>query len=59
MFSSLTNWFTQFFSMEDEPNRIQQGYQQAAEYLRQALECDEQSSRLFFQSLLDNRFLSI
>ncbi|UJR08660.1 hypothetical protein I4U23_012919 [Adineta vaga] len=44
MFSSLTNWFGQFFSMEGEPYRIQNDHhQKAAEYLRQALECDEQS----------------
>jgi len=48
MFSSLSNWFGQFFSMEDEPYKIQHDYyQRAAEYLRQALECDEQSSILF------------
>jgi hypothetical protein len=48
MFSSLSNWLSQFFSMESEPYRIQQDYQQrAAEHLRQALECDEKSSIIF------------
>ncbi len=48
MFSSLSNWFGQFFSMEHEPYKIQHDYyQRAAEYLRQALECDERSSILF------------
>jgi hypothetical protein len=48
MFSSLSNWFGQFFSMEHEPYKIQHDYhQRAAEYLRQALERDEQSSILF------------
>jgi len=48
MFSSLSNWFGQFFSMEGEPYRIQHDHhQRAAGYLRQALECDEQSSILF------------
>ncbi len=47
MFSSLSNWFSQFFSMEGESYTIQQGYyQRAAGYIRQALEYDEQSSRL-------------
>ena len=46
MFSSLTSWVGQFFSMEGEPYKIQNDHhQKAAEYLRQALECDEQSSR--------------
>jgi len=48
MFSSLSNWFGQFFSMEGEPYRIQHDHhQRAAGYLRQALECDEKSSILF------------
>jgi hypothetical protein len=48
MFSSLSNWFGQFFSMEGEPHRIQHDhYQRATGYLHQALECDEKSSILF------------
>lgn len=47
MFSSLSNWVSQFFSMEGEPYKIQHDYhQRAAGYIRQALEYDEQSSRL-------------
>ncbi|CAF0956865.1 unnamed protein product [Adineta steineri] len=43
MFSSLTSWFGQFFSMEGEPYKIQHDYyQRAVEYLHRALECDEQ-----------------
>jgi hypothetical protein len=49
MFSSLSNWFGQFFSMDGESYKIQHDYyQRAAGYIRQALEYDEQSSRLFF-----------
>jgi hypothetical protein len=56
MFSSLSNWFGQFFSMDEEPYKIQHDYnQRAAGYIRQALEYDEQSSRLF----LDLFFLCI
>ena len=49
MFSSLSNWFVQFFSMDGEPYKIQHDhYQRAAGYIRDALEHDEKSSRLFF-----------
>lgn len=50
MFSSLSNWFGQFFSMEGEPSRIQQDqHQRAADSLRKALECDEQTSIFIFE----------
>jgi hypothetical protein len=54
MFSSLSNWFGQFFSMESEPNKTQQDHhQRAAEYLRRALECDEQSSIITLELFFD------
>ena len=53
MFSSLSNWFGQFFSMEGEPYQIQHDYhQRAADYIRRALEFDEQSSIFIFESFL-------
>ncbi len=59
MFSSLSNWFGQFFSMEGEPYRIQHDHhQRAAVYLRQALECDEQSSILFKKNSFSIHFLN-
>lgn len=45
MFSSLTNWFGNYFSMDGETHKARNDHQQqAAEYIRQALEFDEQSS---------------
>lgn len=53
MFSSLTTWFNQFFSMDGEPYKAQHDYhQKATGYLHQALECDEKSSILYFKKKL-------
>jgi hypothetical protein len=50
MFSSFSNWFGQFFTMDEEPQRIQPDHHiRATGLLRQALECDEQSSILILQ----------
>ena len=45
MFSSLSNWFGKFFSMDNVAYKLQHEYhERAASYIRQALEYDEQSS---------------
>ena len=49
MFSSFSKWLGQFFSMEGESYTAQhEHYQQAAGFIRQALEYDEQSSKINF-----------
>ena len=49
MFSSFSNWLGQFFSMEGESHQAQHDhYQRAAGFIRQALEYDEQSSKIIF-----------
>lgn len=49
MFSSFSKWLGQFFSMEGESYTVQhEHYQQAAGFIRQALEYDEKSSKINF-----------